>query len=197
MGVRAYVVFHTQRKKELKVSVDDLQIHVPFSKDLFDTARPAPMVRQRDLPPPEGCNAVFRDKEGSGDPSVGDFVITRRPDFEEQEFCVLKKINDAQYQWHSSQNMNRLSLLRKDLNSFKTLAHTRWYPGWWIESQKRVVYEYDQPPNSVEYLADDDELPNGFLVWGFTLNKSCRVSQQLCTWVKACCDPANNTSLPM
>ena len=155
------------------------------------------MVRQRDLPPPEGCNSLFRDNEGSECPSVGDFVITRRPDFEEQEFCVLKKIDATHYQWHSSQNMNRLSLLKKDLDPFKTLAYTRWYPGWWNESQKRVTYEYDQPPNSVEYLADDEELPNGFLVWGFMLNKSCRVSQQLCTWVKAYCDPANNTSLPM
>jgi hypothetical protein len=67
--------------------------------------------------------------------------------------------------------MNRL--LKKDLNSFTTLAYTRWYPGWWIESQRIVVYEYDQPPDSVPYLADNAELPHGFLVWGFTLNKSC------------------------
>jgi len=195
LGERAYIVFHTQRKKELKVSVDDLRIHVPFSRDLFDTARSAPTVRQRDLPPPEGCNVVFRDEEGNEYPSIGDYVITRRPDFEEQEFCILRKVNATQYHWHSSQNMNRL--LKKDLNSFTTLAHTRWYPGWWIESQKIVVYEYEQPPNSVAYLADYDELPHGFLVWGFALNKSCRVSQQLCTWVEAYCDPANNTSLPM
>jgi hypothetical protein len=189
-GERAYVIMHKQRKVELTVHVDALRLHVPFSEDVQDTAQISRFARRQDLPPPEGCNVWFTDACGTG-PEVGDLIIARKPEFEEQEFVVVQKVSETQYQWFGYNRVNYF--LKKNLNSYQTLAQTRWNPGWWWPKQNLPSYEYDQPQGTIPFMVDIADFATEPMVWGFHLKGNRRLSAPLCEWVELYCNPFNNT----
>jgi hypothetical protein len=189
-GERAYVIKHKQREVELTVHVDALRLHIPFSEDVQDTAQVSRFAKRQDLPPPEGCNVWFTDARGTG-PEVGDLIIARKPEFEEQEFVVVQKVSETQYQWFGYNRVNYF--LKKNLSSYETLAQTRWNPGWWWPKQNLPSYEYDQPQGTIPFLVDIADFATEPMVWGFHLKGNRRLSAPLCEWVELYCNPFNNT----
>ena len=192
VGERAYVIMHKQRKVELAVHVDALRKHIPFSTTLQDTAQASKFALQQNLPPPEGCSVWFTDESGIG-PNVGDLIIARKPEFEEQEFVLVQKVNETQYQWFGYNHVNYF--LKKNLDSYQTLAQTRWNPGWWWPEQNLPSYEYTQPRNTIPFVVDIADFATEPIVWGFQLKNNRRLSVPLCEWIKLFCNPFNNTRM--
>jgi transposase InsO family protein len=193
IGERACEILHKQRNEKLTVHVDALRLHIPFSNDLQDTSQPSKFVVRQNLPPPEGCNVWFTDEHGTG-VNIGDLMIARKPEFEEQEFVMVRKVSATQYQWYGYNKVNYF--LKLNLDSFETLAQTHWNPGWWWPEQNLPSYEYTQPRNTIPFLVDIADFATEPIVWGFQLKSNRRLSAPLCAWIKLFCDPLNNTRLP-
>jgi len=121
-------------------------------------------------------------------------MIARKPEFEEQEFVMVRKVSATQYQWYGYNKVNYF--LKLNLDSFETLAQTHWNPGWWWPEQNLPSYEYTQPRNTIPFLVDIADFATEPIVWGFQLKSNRRLSAPLCAWIKLFCDPLNNTRLP-
>jgi hypothetical protein len=86
------------------------------------------------VPAREGLRAQRDDGSACGTgPEIGDRIIARKPEFEEQEFVVVQKVSETQCQWFGYNRVNYF--LKKNLNSYQTLAQTRWNPRWWWPKQ--------------------------------------------------------------
>jgi hypothetical protein len=85
--------------------------------------------------------------------------------------------------------------LKKNLDSYQTLAQTRWNPGWWWPEQNLPSYEYTQPRNTIPFVVDIADFATEPMVWGFQLKNNRRLSVPLCEWIKLFCNPFNNTRM--
>ena len=191
-GERAYVIYHSERHEELIVHVDDLRIHDAFSDELFDTAQGTAYVVPRDLPPPLGYNIEFPKDAKSLQPAVGDMCLAHVPLFKPEDFVIVKALGDGEFQWFSSTFAG--GRLDNNWDSFEVLERTTWLPGWLLEPEfQRVQYVYHQPMGSRPWTCTMEELPFGFMLWGFDLTASSKVRKAMMSWVRQYVRPPNST----
>ena len=174
----SYVLQHP-RLGEIVAHVGDLQHCTPFSDQIVDTSVQSAYAPPHTAPPPGAVGLgpnTFTDVKLLKE---NDMCVVWLPEFGNEELAVVRFLGDNQFLWYSAFGASR-NLTEPSIKKF---AKTAWQPGWIDLSDDRPVYQNRKPPNGVPFTAKATELGTNFLVMGFTLTKSNRISAELVKWV--------------
>ena len=158
----AYEIFHTGQRKTVRVHVDRLRLHHPFSDKVFDTSAKN-----------EKAKATFAHTDPRT-PKIDDICVFHVPLFKPEDICVAKLLSDGSYQWYSSWGAGREK--NAGLSSIELFEKTQWLPGWVCLKDNRIVCTFKRPPGCVPFSADISELGDGPLLVGIQLNSNNRVT---------------------
>ena len=158
----AYEIFHTGQRKTVRVHVDRLRLHHPFSDKVFDTSAKNEKVK-----------ATFAPTDPRT-PKIDDICVFHVPLFKPEDICVAKLLSDGSYQWYSSWGAGREK--NAGLSSIELFEKTQWLPGWVCLKDNRIVYAFKRPPGCVPFSADISEFGDGPLLVGIQLNSNNRVT---------------------